>query len=627
VLQIKTERKLAAIFALAGSLTVLIGIVSYQSVSRLRVEATWVAHTHRVLGELRALNASFVMAESSGAAATQAQARDHLRTVRQLTRDNTAQQARVSALEALVEQAFRDGWPTPGAVRAQHVAVQEMMQVEQTLLEARSLSTARSSSLALLTIAVGGALAVAIAIGATIFTRRHFTRALTAERALKEANATLDERVTARTLELERANQRLQSACSEWRTLVGQAPLSVAMLDCQMRYIATSERWLQEFGRNHESLIGCSHYAINPDIPDRWRDVHRRALAGTFVKCDEELWLHADGTQQWLAWAVSPWRNEAGEIGGIMIIVEDVTPRKRAEQRARLAHAVFESMQEGLFITDLSGRMVAVNPAFRAIMEYSDAELIGQHLQMLRSGRHDAAFYESIWKNVRLTGNWRGEIWNRRKSGEISPQWVGVSTVRDEDGEPQYYVGVCADIGRMENAMSHLQYLAHHDPLTGLANRSLLALRLRHTVERARRDGGRCAVLYLDLDGFKLVNDRLGHEAGDELLRRVARRMSRRLRDIDTLARLGGDEFVLVLEQLSEDTNAEEVARSIISRLTRWFRLGNGNKVSVGVSIGISVYPGDGDDAETLLRRADLALYQAKSAGRGTMRFAHEVTS
>ena len=179
----------------------------------------------------------------------------------------------------------------------------------------------------------------------------------------------------------------------------------------------------------------------------------------------------------------------------------------------------------------------------------------------------------------------------------------------------------------MEHATSHLQYLAHHDALTGLANRSLLALRLRHSIERAHRDGRQCAVLYLDLDGFKQVNDRLGHDAGDDLLRRVARRMSRRLRDNDTLARLGGDEFVLVLEQLAKDTDAEEVARSIIVRLTRWFRLRNGNKVSVGVSIGISVYPMVGNDADSLLRRADLALYHAKSAGRGTMRFASEVTS
>ena len=449
MLQTKTELKLTAIFALAGSVTVLIGILSYQSVSRLRVEGTWVAHTHEVLGELRALNASFLAAESSGAAASQAEARQHLRAVRRLTSDNPIQQARLSALEELVEKAFGDATPTPAAVRAEYLAVQELIQAEQTLLEERNRYTARSTSLALTAITLGSLLAVVIAIGAQFFARRHFTRTLHAEQALWEANATLDQRVSARTRELELANQRLESACNEWRTLVSQAPLSMAMLDRQMRYIATSSCCVEEFGRGHESLDGRGHYEVHPDVPDRWRDVHSRALAGELIKCDEELWLHADGTEQWLGWVVCPWRNEAGEIGGVMIIVEDVTPRKRAEQRARLAHAVFESMQEGLFITDLSGRMVAVNPAFRAIMEYNDAELIGQHLKMLRSGRHEAAFYDSLWKIVRLSGSWRVEVCNRRKGGEVSPQWVGISTVRDEEGEPQYYVGVCADIGRM----------------------------------------------------------------------------------------------------------------------------------------------------------------------------------
>jgi diguanylate cyclase (GGDEF)-like protein/PAS domain S-box-containing protein len=622
--QRRTQRKLTAIFALAGSVTVLVGILSYQSVSRLRVDASWVNHTQEVLGELRAVDEWFVVAESSGGTAAAAETREHLRVIRELTADNPAQQTRVGALEALIQRALRDPARTPEVARGE---VRQMMQAERQLLAIRDEGTAFSSSVALLAIVIAGVVAVGIAVGAEFLVRRDFARVERAEQALLEANATLDERVISRTRELELANQRLESACKEWRTLVSQAPLSMAMLDTQMRYLATSERWLQEFGGQHESLIGHGHYEIHADIPDRWREVHRRALAGEVLKCEEELWLHADGSQQWLGWAVSPWRNEAGEIGGIILIVEDVTPRKRAEQRSRLAHAVFESMQEGLFITDLSGQMIAVNPAFRAIMEYDDAELIGQPLRMLRSGRHEPAFYDTIWKTVRLAGSWRGEVWNRRKGGEISPQWVGVSTVRDEHGQPQYYVGVCADIGRMHNAMSHLQYLAHHDPLTGLANRSLLALRLRHTIERARRDGGQCAVLYLDLDGFKAVNDRLGHDAGDDLLRRVSRRMSRRLRDVDTLARLGGDEFVLVLEQLAVHADAEDVARSIITRLRRWFRLGNGNKVSIGVSIGISVYPADADNAEALMRRADAALYRAKSAGRGTMKFANEVVS
>jgi diguanylate cyclase (GGDEF)-like protein/PAS domain S-box-containing protein len=504
----RTQRKLTAIFALAGSVTVLLGVLSYNSVSRLMLDAQWVAHTHDVVSELNAIDASFVVAETSGGAAAQLETREHLRVVRELTVDNPAQQVRLAALDMLIERAFSDASPsTPAALRQERRAIREMVLTEESLLAGRKELGARSSSFSLIAIAVGSALAAAIVFGAHLFVRRDFTRAECAERALREMNATLDQRVNARTRELQKANQRLESA----------------------------------------------------------------------------------------------------------------------EQRMRLAHAVFESMQEGLFITDLSGRIVAVNPAFRAIMEYNDSELIGQHLRMLRSGRHDPSFYDTLWKSVQHSGHWRGEVWNRRKGGEISPQWIGISTVRGEEGAPQYYVGVCADIGRMHHARSHLQYLAHHDSLTGLANRSLLSLRLRHTIERARRDGGRCGVLYLDLDGFKLVNDRLGHDAGDDLLRRVAGRMARRLRDIDTLARLGGDEFVLVLEQLAEDADAEDVARSIISRLTRWFRLSNGKKVSVGVSIGISIYPDDGDDADALLRQADVALYRAKSAGRGTVKFAREI--
>ncbi len=618
-----TQRKLTAILALAGSVAALIGVLSYNSVSQLRLDAQWVAHTHDVLSELRAIDSSFFVEQATGVTRAQLETREHLRVASELTADNPEQQARLVSLEALIERAF--GAPSHANLAQERRMIGEMLRTERELLDTRNAQTSDSSFFALIAITIGSVLAVAIALGAQFLVRRDFARIQRAEQALRELNATLDQRVSARTHELEQANVRLHSAFNEWRRLVRQAPLSMAMLDRNMCYIAASERWVHEFAPGYQELAGRSHYEVHPDIPERWRDVHRRVLAGDCLKCDEEIWSHSDGRQQWVSWAVSPWRDEAGDIGGIMIIVEDITPRKRAEQRARLAHAVFESMQEGLFITDLSGRMVAVNPAFRTITEYNDAELIGQPLHMLRSPRHEAEFYDTVWREVRHSGHWRGEVWNRRKSGEISPQWIGISTVRDEYGEPQYYVGVCADIGRMHHATSHLQYLAHHDSLTGLANRSLLSLRLRHTIERARRDGGRCAVLYLDLDGFKAINDSLGHDAGDDLLRRVAGRISKRLRDIDTLARLGGDEFVLVLEQLTDDADADDVARSIIRRLTRWFRLSNGSKVCVGVSIGISIYPGDGEDADALLRRADVALYRAKSAGRGTLKFAREI--
>jgi diguanylate cyclase (GGDEF)-like protein/PAS domain S-box-containing protein len=322
-----------------------------------------------------------------------------------------------------------------------------------------------------------------------------------------------------------------------------------------------------------------------------------------------------------LRWAVNPWRNEAGEIGGVIIFTEDITPRKHAEERQRFAQAVYDNVQEGIVITDLGGNILAVNPAFRTITEYAESELLGQNMRLLGSGRQNRAFYDGMWASIHTTGSWQGEIWNRRKGGEVYPQWLGISTVRDDHGEPTNYVGLIADISRMQHAESHLLYLAHHDALTGLPNRALLALRLRHTIERAQREETRCAVLFLDLDGFKIVNDQLGHQAGDELLQLAAARMKQRIRDIDTLARLGGDEFVLVLESISARSDVSQVAQALIEQLNTPFRLASSREVSIGTSIGISLFPVNGTDAESLVRHADAALYEAKVAGRSTWRF------
>ncbi len=294
---------------------------------------------------------------------------------------------------------------------------------------------------------------------------------------------------------------------------------------------------------------------------------------------------------------------------------------RRANDELRLARAVFETVQEGVVVTDLDANIVAANAAFRKITEYSDAELKGRNMRLLSSGRQDPGFYSDMWSSLRSTGRWQGEIWDRRKGGEIYPQWLAITTVHDVSGMPAYYIGVVADVSRMRHAQSHLQYLAQHDSLTGLPNRALLGVRFAHTLERMHRNGTRCALLYMDLDGFKKVNDHRGHAAGDQVLKTVAARMRERLRETDTLARVGGDEFVLVLEQICGRADAEMFAHRLIERLRYPINLADGTQVTVGVSIGISLFPDDGADPDSLMGKADAALYAAKNSGRGTWCF------
>ncbi len=299
----------------------------------------------------------------------------------------------------------------------------------------------------------------------------------------------------------------------------------------------------------------------------------------------------------------------------------DVTERRRDENRLRQAAAVFESTRDGVLITDLTPRIVAVNRAYSEITGYDEAEALGANPSQLKSGRHDQSFYQAMWASLLETGHWQGEIWNRRKNGEVYPQWLSISSVRDARGEPSHYVGVFTDISQIKQSEARLEHLAHYDPLTGLPNRLLAQSRLRHAIERAERHRYRIAALYIDLDRFKTINDSLGHPVGDELLAAIAERLRARLRDEDTLARLGGDEFLLVLEYLQRPEDAISVAASLIAVLAPPFQLAEGRDVYVSASIGVSLYPDDAGNVTELIQHADAAMYQAKEQGRNTYRF------
>jgi len=298
----------------------------------------------------------------------------------------------------------------------------------------------------------------------------------------------------------------------------------------------------------------------------------------------------------------------------------DITERHQAEAQMRLAAGVFDSTQEGIVVTDIDGHILSVNPAFTRITGYAGCEVIGKTPAILKSHHQDQNFYRVMWSELRSKGEWRGELWNRRKDGEAYLEWLTISAVAGQDGKPSRYVAVFSDVTELRRKDDQIRHQAYHDALTGLPNRFLLADRLDHALEVSRRTQDHVAVLFLDLDRFKVINDSLGHHEGDKLLVEVARRIGQTVRKSDTVSRLGGDEFVVVLGTFADTTEVALVAEKIIATLARPLRLA-GKAVHSSTSIGIAVFPQDGEDAAALLKNADTAMYQAKAAGRSCFRF------
>lgn len=305
----------------------------------------------------------------------------------------------------------------------------------------------------------------------------------------------------------------------------------------------------------------------------------------------------------------------------VQIILRDVSLRILRERELRLSQAVFDTTAEAMMITDASQSVIAVNPAFTEVTGYTREQMIGQHPSVLSSGRHDAAFYKAMWQTLSTVGHWRGEVWNRRADGAIYVQRVTISVIRDEHGQITNYVGVFSDITREKEASEKLRHTASHDALTGLPNRALLHDRLDQAIAKSSRDDSGLALLFIDLDGFKPINDTHGHLIGDLLLQGVAERLRDCVRESDTVARLGGDEFVILSLNAETADDAVIIAQKILDTLSKPFTL-NGVEARVGGSIGIALFPIDAKDSEQLLSAADQAMYAAKNAGRRCYRMA-----
>lgn len=312
--------------------------------------------------------------------------------------------------------------------------------------------------------------------------------------------------------------------------------------------------------------------------------------------------------------------DETGRAVMLRGVLQDITERRLTEEKILLAGKVFENSGEAIAITDIDANILDINRAFTRIYGYEREEVLGKNVRLLKSGRHERPFFEEMWGRLLSEGEWQGEIWDRRKSGDIFPKWMSISAVRDEQGKTTHYVAISTDITKIKQTEEHLYRLAHYDHLTELPNRNLFQDRLDQGLRLARRSDKQLALLFLDLDRFKTINDSLGHRAGDQLLLLVAQRLSGVLRECDTVSRLGGDEFTIILTNTKTATGVALVAQKILETLASPFTLEE-REIFISVSIGISLFPSNGQEAEALVKNADIAMYHAKESGRNTYRF------
>ena len=425
-------------------------------------------------------------------------------------------------------------------------------------------------------------------------------------------------------LKRDQTEQALKHSEARLRAISHAIPDLLMVIDEDGRYldIICSEHHLlhDDMGR----LLGRRmHDVMPPEQAQRFLDFIARTLRSDSPQLIEYP-MHTLGGAKVFEGRALPLEQPAGARRAVVWLSRDITERVNSELERRIAAIAFES-QQGMLITDAYNRILRVNRAFTRITGFSAEEAIGQTTRLLSSGRHGPEFYQAMWKSIQGSGVWEGEIWNRHKNGQVFPEWLTISAVRDSQGEVSHYVAAFTDITDRKAAEQRIHHLAFYDPLTHLPNRRLLLDRLQQAMAGSQRSQQLGALMFIDLDNFKNINDLHGHQTGDQMLRLAAERLQHDVRATDTVARLGGDEFVVMLEGLGDDPDqaadrAEHIGEKLLNSLSMPYRFSELDLHS-SASIGVVLFGGDGSDSEELMKRADMSMYEAKLSGKNALRF------
>lgn len=415
----------------------------------------------------------------------------------------------------------------------------------------------------------------------------------------------------------EAGEQTLQHSEEQVFEFLDGVGLAAIAIDPQGKLVHMNRVMAARIGSAAENLLGCDwigRYVCSEDRPRLVALLGADALLSALPRELEYQVETANGPFLY-RWHITLIRDPAGVPASIAMMGADITEWRRMGDRLRLNAQVFDSSNEAMVITDRQNNIISVNRAFTRLTGYAREEVLGRNPRILSSGRQDAAFYRAMWQSILGQGYWRGDIWDRRKDGSTYPKFLSITAIRDDAGEIIKFSAVFYDVSERKEMEAQLENLAHYDSLTGLPNRMLLHDRLEQAIATAERQEQHFALLFIDLDGFKPVNDTYGHGVGDEVLKLVGQRLNLVIRGMDTAARLGGDEFVVILTDIRNRENAELVAEKIIRELSLPYEAA-GETVSVSASIGVSLYPSDQKAAMDLLRTADEAMYRAKRDGK-----------